>query len=139
MQFEHKDLQIVAATRNPENLPTNYRGEVRVGDLRDNAYLDRVLTGIDIICHAAGWTNYSHHESASRKHYLEPTIELINRAREWRVSRFVNLSSIGVSHFRQRMHDDTPGQPRRGFGFGVFVFNDFFQSRQIFQISRESL
>lgn len=114
MQFEHKDLQIVAATRRPENLPTSYRGEVRVGDLRDSAYLDRVLTSIDIICHAAGWINYSSNEPASRQYYLEPTLELINRAREWRVTRFVNLSSIAVSPYPQRMHDNTPGKPRRG-------------------------
>lgn len=114
MQFEHPDLQIVAATRHPENLPASYRGEVRVGDLRDPDYLDRVLTGIDVICHAAGWTNYGYDEQASRKNYLEPTIELINRAREWRVSRFVNLSSIAVIHRSQRMNDDAPGKPRRG-------------------------
>ena len=114
MQFEHKDLQIVAATRRPENLPANYRGEVRVGDLRDPAYLDRVLINIDIICHAAGWTNYSNNEPASRQYYLEPTLELINRAREWRITRFVNLSSIAVSPYPQRMNDDTPGKPRRG-------------------------
>lgn len=114
MQFEHPDLQIVAATRHPENLPASYFGEVRVGDLRDPDYLDRVLTGIDIICHAAGWTNYGYNELASRKNYLEPTIELINHAREWRVSRFVNLSSIAVTRRNQRMHDDAPGKPRRG-------------------------
>jgi len=114
MQFEHPDLQIVAATRHPENLPASYRGEVRVGDLRDADYLDRVLTGIDVICHAAGWTNYGYDELASRKNYLEPTLELINRAREWRVSRFVNLSSIAVSHRSQRMNDDAPGKPCRG-------------------------
>lgn len=114
MQFEHRDLQLVAATRNPENLPSHYQGEVRVGDLRDQAYLDRVLTGIDIICHAAGWTNYAYDDAASCKNYLEPTIDLINRAKEWRVSRFVNLSSIAVINHKQRHKDDAIGQPHRG-------------------------
>lgn len=114
MQFEHKNLQLVAATRSPYNLPAGYRGEVRVGDLRDANYLDRVLTGIDVICHAAGWSNYSAQGQASRVNYLEPTIDLINRAREWRVARFVNLSSIGVAAFNRRSQDDSPGKPRRG-------------------------
>ncbi|MDQ1362354.1 MAG: hypothetical protein QG652_214 [Pseudomonadota bacterium] len=114
MQFEHPDLQIVAATRHPENLPASYHGEIRVGDLRDPDYLDRVLTGIDVICHAAGWTNYGYDEHASRKNYLEPAIDLINHAREWRISRFVNLSSIAVTHHSQRMNDHAPGTPRRG-------------------------
>ncbi|MBI3188403.1 MAG: NAD(P)-dependent oxidoreductase [Gammaproteobacteria bacterium] len=114
MQFEHKDLQIVAATRNPKHLPAEYQGEVRAGDLRDQAYLDRVLAGVDIICHAAGWTNYAHDDAASRKNYLEPTIDLINRAKEWRVSRFVNLSNIAVVNHHQRHVDDAIGQPRRG-------------------------
>ena len=114
MQFEHKDLQIVAATRHPENLPADYRGEVRVGDLRDADYLDRMLAGVNIICHAAGWSHYTNNDLAARNYYLEPTIDLINRAKEWRISRFVNLSSIAVSPYSTRMIDESPGKPRRG-------------------------
>jgi nucleoside-diphosphate-sugar epimerase len=131
MEFEHPALQIIAATRRPENLPADYHGEVRVGDLRDAEYLDRVLAGIDIICHAAGWTNYSSNEAASRKNYLEPTIELINRAIEWRISRFVNLSNIAVIDYRQRMHDDTPGKPRRRCAMFncMIAVEDYLQAR----------
>lgn len=131
MQFEHPDLQLVAATRHPEKLPEQYRGEMRVGDLRDADYLDRVLTGINIICHAAGWHNYSQHENLSRKNYLDPTIELINRASEWRVARFVNLSSIAVAPHQQRNHDDVSGKPQRGCSMNncLIAVEDYLKTR----------
>jgi nucleoside-diphosphate-sugar epimerase len=113
-EFSHPQLQVVAATRDADQLPASYHGEVRVGDLRDTDYLDRVLAGIDIICHAAGWTNFHGHEQESRQLYLEPTLDLINRAKEWRIARFVNLSSIGVTSARHRARDNAAGTPRRG-------------------------
>ncbi len=79
MAIDHKELEIAAACREPGRLLPHYKGEVRVGDLRDPEYLDRVLVGIDIICHAAGWTSFVNNEKASRELYLEPSIELFNR------------------------------------------------------------
>lgn len=113
MAIEHADIEIVAACRNPANLLPNYKGEVRVGDLRDPDYLDRVLVGIDIICHAAGWSSYAHKPKASEQLYLEPTLDLIKHAIEWRIPRFVNLSSIAVMQPRHRQDETATGQPRR--------------------------
>jgi len=112
MAIDHDRLEVVAACRDPRRLPADYRGEVRVGDLRDPAYLDRLLVGIDIICHSAGWTSFFNPVSACSEHYLEPGIELFNRAIEWRVPRFVNLSSIGVAALGQRNDADAAGKPR---------------------------
>ena len=115
MSIQHAELEIVAACRNPAQLVPAYRGEVRVGDLRDPDYLDRLLVGIDVVCHAAGWTSFLNDEKISKSQYLEPTLDLINHAAEWRVSRFVNLSSIAVNELKQRNNPDTNGQPRRYF------------------------
>lgn len=112
MNLQHADLQIVAACRQPEKLLPHYRGEVRRGDLRDPDYLDRVLAGIDIICHAAGWSSFENAGKNKHRAYLEPTIDLINRAVEWRVSRFVNLSSVFVTTFSQRNNASAKGKPR---------------------------
>ena len=92
-------------------MPT-YKGEVRVGDLRDPDYLDRVLVGIDIICHTAGWTSFIRKQKESEELYLEPTIELIKHAIEWRVPRFVNLSNIAVASPDQRNDANEKGRPR---------------------------
>jgi len=112
MSLEHNDIEIVAACRNASKLIPQYSGEVRVGDLRDQDYLDRVLAGIDIICHAAGWSSFENSGKQSNVAYLEPTMDLINRAIEWRVSRFVNLSSIFVSTPEHRNNASMPGKPR---------------------------
>ena len=113
MQIDHPDLEVVAACRDPQKLLPAYRGEVRKGDLRDEAYLDRVLVGIDIICHTAGWINFTNDTAASRKQVLEPTLELINHAIEWRVSRFVNLSSLAVVPVEQRNNEESAGKPQK--------------------------
>ena len=103
----------MAACRDPARLPVDYKGEIRVGDLRDPDYLDRLLAGIDIICHCAGWTSFLNNVQMSSALYLEPTIELFNRAIEWRISRFVNLSTVAVAPVSRRHDAQCPGKPRR--------------------------
>lgn len=85
---------------------------MRVGDLRDPDYLDRVLVGIDIICHTAGWSSFENSGNQCNNAYLEPTMDLINRAIEWRVSRFVNLSSLFVAPAKHRDNANAIGKPR---------------------------
>ncbi len=85
-----------------------------MGDLRDLAYQDRLLAGIDSVCHCAGWTSFLNHDKAMREFYLEPTLEFINRIFEWRIKRFVNLSSIAVNGLNSPVDDDTSGTPLRG-------------------------
>lgn len=112
MSINHPEIEVVAACRDRKRLLPDYTGEVREGDLRDPDYLDRVLAGIDIICHAAGWSSFENTGDACNQAYLEPTLDLINHAIEWRVSRFVNLSSLYVTTARQRNNPDASGQPR---------------------------
>ena len=112
INIKHQDLQIVVACREPSKLIPQYNGEVRQGDLRDKDYLDRVLVGIDIICHAAGWSSFEKSGDKCNNAYLEPTLDLINRANEWRVSRFINLSSIYAASPHQRNNAESKGKPR---------------------------
>jgi len=71
-----------------------------------------VLTGIDIVCHAAGWSSFEKSADTCNKEYLEPSLDLINRAIEWRVKRFVNLSSLFVVKPAQRDNAGATGKPR---------------------------
>ncbi len=88
-----------------------FSGEVRQGDLRDENYLDRMLVGIDIICHAAGWSSFEKSGDIANKAYLEPTLDLIQHAIEWRVSRFINLSSIYAAPAKHRNDANAKGRP----------------------------
>lgn len=114
MSIDHQELEIVAACRSPEKLLANYRGEVRVGDLRDPRYLDRVLAGINTICHCAGWTSFTTDEAACTRLYLEPGLDLINRAINWQVTRFINLSTIALAPPGKRDQPQIRGKPHRG-------------------------
>lgn len=111
MDIPHTDITVVAACRNASKLLPGFSGEVRVGDLRDPDYLDRMLVGVDIICHAAGWSSLENSDDTCQKAYLEPTLDLIQHAIEWRVKRLVNLSSLFVAPARQRNNADATGKP----------------------------
>jgi len=71
-----------------------------------------VLAGIDIVCHTAGWSSFEKSGDTCTKAYLEPTLDLINHAIEWRIKRFVNLSSLYVAKARQRNNASSAGKPR---------------------------
>lgn len=109
----HKDLHIIAACRDRRKLIPEFRGEVREGDLRDPEYLDRVLAGADIVCHCASWTSLWGHKKESRELYYQPSIELINKALEWRVKRFINISTTSAASPGQSSEASNPGIQRR--------------------------
>lgn len=112
MQVDHADLHIIAACRNRKKLLPTYKGEVRSGDLRDPVYLDHVLAGVDIIFHAAAWTSMWGNKKNSRKLYLEPTLQLIDKALEWKVKRFINPGSVfAAANTDANPHE--PGKQRR--------------------------
>ena len=137
MDIDHPQLSYVAACRDPQRLPADYRGEMRIGDLRDTEYLDRLLVGIDIICHCAGWTSFLNQPRLSVSHYLDPSVDLFNRALEWRVTRFVNLSSVALAATAQRQHDDSNGRPRRGQAMlnCMIGFEDYLKAHSTQRIS----
>lgn len=93
----HKELYIIAACRDRRKLIAEFKGEVREGDLRDPDYMDRVLAGADIVCHCAAWTSLWGKKKESKELYLEPSIKLIDKALEWRVKRFINISTTSAA------------------------------------------
>ena len=111
-QIVHKDLRIIAACRDRRKLIANYDGEIREGDLRDPDYLHRMLTGVDIVCHCAAWTSFWGKTRESDELFLQPSLQLIQQALEWKVKRFVFISSISVATPRQSHDASSPGMPR---------------------------
>ncbi len=91
------DVHIIAACRDPHKLPQEYKGEIRIGDLRDKHYRDSLVTGVDVICHAAAWTSLWGHAQESNDLYLLPTLALIDAARSAGVKRFINTSTTSAA------------------------------------------
>jgi len=113
IQIGHKDLHIIAACRDRRNLIPEFNGEVREGDLRDPEYLDRVLTGADIVIHCAAWTSLWGKRRESEELFLKPSLNLLDRALEWKVQRFVFISTTSASSPRYSADANNPGIPRR--------------------------
>ena len=113
IQIGHKDLHIIAACRDRRNLIPGFNGEVREGDLRDPGYLDHVLVGADIVIHCAAWTSLWGKRKESEELFLTPSLELIDKALEWRVKRFVFISTTSAASPQYSADANNPGIPRR--------------------------
>ena len=113
VQIGHKDLHIIAACRDRRKLIDGFNGEIREGDLRDPAYLERVLAGADVVIHCAAWTSLWGKRSESEELFLKPSLQLIDRALEWKVKRFVFISTTSASSPRYSADANNPGIPRR--------------------------
>lgn len=87
----------IAACRNPATLPKTFKGEVRVGDLTDPGYRERVLSGVDAVAHCAAWTAAWGHAKHSLEHHLKPTLAFIDAIMAAGVNRFVNVSSTAIA------------------------------------------
>jgi nucleoside-diphosphate-sugar epimerase len=94
---EHQDIVTIAACRDPSRLPSGFRGEARVGDLRDTDFLSELMEGIDTVVHAAAWTSLWGHRNESNKFFLKPSLALIDAARSQGVIRFVFVSTASAA------------------------------------------
>ena len=114
MRIAHKDIHVIAACRDRRKLLPGFTGEVREGDLRDSDYLDRVLAGADIVCHCAAWSSLYGNKKQSQQLFLEPSLALIDKALEWRVKRFVFISTTSAAAPEHSHEPLSPGV-KRGF------------------------
>ncbi|MDH5710781.1 MAG: NAD(P)-dependent oxidoreductase [Gammaproteobacteria bacterium] len=112
-QIGHKDLHIIAACRDRRKLIAEFSGEVREGDLRDPEYMHRVLTGADIVCHCAAWSAVWGKKKESKQLYLDPSLQLIDKALEWRVKRFINISTTSAAAPKSSSNAYAPGISHR--------------------------
>jgi len=95
--MQHDGVTPIAACRERRKLISAFNGEVREGDLRDKNYLDSLLDGIDVVCHAAAWTSAWSYASESERLFLRPTQAFVDQALQSGVSRFIFLSSTSVA------------------------------------------
>jgi nucleoside-diphosphate-sugar epimerase len=90
-------LDVVAACRDKDRLPSGFRGETAVGDIHDEAYLGSLFDGVDTVCNAFAWTSLYKHADESRALFLQPTLRLIDLAVASGVKRFINVSTTSAA------------------------------------------
>ena len=75
--IDDPSVALIAACRDERRLIDGFDGEVRVGDLLDDGYIEQIVRGVDVICHAAAWTSLWNHAKASEERFLIPSMTLI--------------------------------------------------------------
>ena len=105
--------RLIAACRDPSQLPTTFRGEIRIGDLRDSTYRKQILAGVDVVCHCMSWTSLFRHGHRTRDLYLEPTLALLDEALERGVGRYINVSTTSAAAPEHSADPMSRGIPRK--------------------------
>lgn len=95
--MKQDDIRLIAACRDQSKLITEFKGEVREGDFRDEKYLDRMLEGVDVVCNAMAWTSLWAHKKQSDELYLIPSRALIDKVLEKGIARLVNVSTTSAA------------------------------------------
>ncbi|VAW79005.1 hypothetical protein MNBD_GAMMA15-1533 [hydrothermal vent metagenome] len=95
--MQHEGVTPIAACRDRRRLIADFTGEVREGDLRDKAYVESVLEGIDVVCHAAAWTSAWSYNEESERLFLKPTKAFIDQVLKNKIDKFIFLSSTSVA------------------------------------------
>ena len=98
---DNTSVEIVVACRDSTRLPTTFDGEVRTGDLRDAAYRQSLVKGIDVICHTGTWAAMWNHKQQELDNFYRPTIDLIDQAIDAGVSRFLMTSTVTITKPRR--------------------------------------
>lgn len=106
-------IEAIAACRQRHKMEPSFRGEARIGDLRDPAYRRQVVQGVDVVCHAGTWASMWNHENLEREYFFEPTRDLIEQSMRYGVKRFVQASTVAIGAAAkddQPLDDFSPAQ-----------------------------
>lgn len=94
---KRNDCRLVIACRDIGKLRIDVPAEIRQGDLRDRQYRKLLLSGIDVVCHAASWSSLYGHTKQSHDLYLQPTLALMREAKQAGVKRWINVSTTSAN------------------------------------------
>lgn len=94
--LHHRGIDPIAAVRDPSRLSPPHRGSALVGDLTDPAHRQRVVDGADVVIHAGTWSSFWGHREQERDLFLEPAVDLMERAVRAGVGRFITASTVAL-------------------------------------------
>ncbi|KPJ93068.1 MAG: hypothetical protein AMJ53_08150 [Gammaproteobacteria bacterium SG8_11] len=102
----HENVTLIAACRDSYKLSTTFKGEIREGDLRDQAYRQSVVQGVDVICHAGTWAAMWGHGKEEQENFFQPTVDLIEQAIKAGVKRFIMTSTVVMARTSRKSKKD---------------------------------
>lgn len=105
------DINVIALARDPNRLPEDFNGEIRQGDIRDIAFVEQALEGVDAVCAAAAWTSAWGHAKQSRQYLLEPTLAFLDATVKKGIKRVVYPSSVTAGVLRNLTPNSVRGVP----------------------------
>ena len=108
--LRHAPVATIAACRDPSRLPAWFAGEIRPGDLRDNRYAERLPSGADVVCHAAGWSSLHGNRRNAQERFLAPTLRLLDAVGRQGAARFVFPSTHGAARPGEGRDARAPGR-----------------------------
>ncbi len=88
-----ENSNVIASCRDKTKLPLFHQNKAMIGDLKDGEYVEELTKKADIICHTASWAELNGGLEDSKREFLEPTLQLIDKALANGVKRFIFLSS----------------------------------------------
>jgi len=129
--IDNDKFKVIASCRNQAKLPDFYNGNVLVGDLLNDQYIDDLTKKSDIICHTASWAEMNGSVEKSVKYFLNPTINLINSAIKNGVKRFVFLSAITSNPItRGELHTNKPIEKIWAHYYSILEIEKYLESQQ---------
>jgi nucleoside-diphosphate-sugar epimerase len=100
----------IVLARDPKRVNPDFQGEVRVGDIRDIAFVRSALKDVEAVCMATAWTSVWGHSEQSRQYFLEPTLAFLDAAVEQGVTRIVFPSSVTAGVLRRLRYSAVRGK-----------------------------
>jgi len=110
--MQQTDIQLIAAARDKQRVIAGFKGEIRCGDIRDADYIAESVKDVDVIVHAATWSSLFGHKQQSHELFYQPTIKLIDAAKQAGVKRFINISTTSAAAPEHSADADSRGIKR---------------------------
>lgn len=115
---EAAGYRVIASDLHPKGIAMPVRGEVRPGDVRDRAFLDKLVRGVDHVIHTAAMLDVGAPFEALSAVNTEAVVALYDAAARAGARRFAHVSSAMIYAEGQEgpLREDARVQPRGPHG-----------------------
>ena len=95
--LKQENINVIAACRDKSKLSKKFQGEIREGDVRDEAYLKNLLKGVDVVVNAMSWTALFGQSKNSEQFFYQPTLRIIDAFLSSHAHQFINISTTSAA------------------------------------------
>jgi len=106
------DVRLIAACRDKARLDASFEGEVREGDIRDEAFLQHLFDDVDVVVNAIAWTSLWGNKQTSDELFLRPALNMIKTFQRSQAQQWVNISTTSAAAPEHSAHAMSEGIPR---------------------------